>query len=178
MQTLTSEASVALQALKAALPLISPKSIGFASDLIRKGYKYGPSDKQLYWIKKLVEDAKPAPVLYNAVAAAAVAPALPTLVYNAAELFSMFASAAQHLKYPSIELETYDGDTVVFTLMGKGKNAGSLCVTGKGTYPNRAFYGYIRETGAFDASPESRRSGQATDPRLLRWPSRGCQCVR
>jgi hypothetical protein len=124
--------------LRTALPSLPEKDRDFAANLLR-GYDRWNSftDKQLYWVKRLLQGGSKAV----------------KLVANMVPFAVMFQFAKQHLRRPRIRLVTDDGVRFyVYPAAETSKNAGWFYVkeTGGGTY-----FGKIEpKTGEFVKSAE------------------------
>lgn len=125
-----------VEALKAALPSLPAGKVDFATSLLTQ-YAKGKkplSDKQVYWVQKLAQDA----------AAPKAAPAA-VAVANFASVNAVFAKAKVHLKQPKIRLELPSGEKIVLSLApDHGNNPGFIYVKIAGAYA-----GKISPTGAF-----------------------------
>lgn len=132
-----------LETLRAALPALSGGDRGFAESLLA-GAARGLSQKQLYWVGRLIERAsQPAP-------AASVA------VGNFAAMIALFDRARAHLKHPHIVLLLQGPDEDIEISLGvAGPNArqpGTINVAERGPYGEARFFGRVLRDGAFQAS--------------------------
>ena len=128
-----------IEALSAALPVLSIKDREFAGSLIAQYVRKGSlSDKQWPWIVKLAERA--------------VAPRATTAekVGNMAGIIALFNTAKGNgIKFPRIRFDV-DGEVIVLTLAGDASRyAGSINVTSTGTFDSRDWYGRIAPEGDF-----------------------------
>lgn len=145
--------------LEGNLRFLSDRDQSFAKDLIRSFRQYGLSEKQGYWVGKLLErvdaaKAPPAPV------AAPQAPAVPVGVKldegfsGIVELFDRAKAAG--LANPKIRLETEGGIKVVLRMAGASSRfAGQITVTDNRTFDNRTYFGRIDQTGMYFPSPKA-----------------------
>jgi hypothetical protein len=160
-----------VQELKAGLSYLPARDQEFAKSLIQSFNQYGLSEKQGYWVVKLLErideaKAPPAPI---------AAPAAPTTVAldpgfaKIIELFNRAVTAG--LKSPKIRLETSTGRKVILRRAGStSKYAGQITVTDNGTsFETRTYFGRITLEGQYFPSNEQADVTQllkdmATDP--------------
>jgi len=134
---------------------------GFATDLCRAFRRYNNlSEKQAFWVKKLLERAlanlephpaptpAPAPVVVQRPAPAA-AEQLATGFTQIVQLFSK--ARAQGLRRPKIRLQTASGQKVVLTSLGsQSRNPGHIAVTDAGTsFDSRKYFGRVEPQGQF-----------------------------
>lgn len=128
--------------LEALLPTL--KNPTFAASLVAQSKTRGLSDKQMYWVNKIVEDAaKPAPVAVN--------------VGDLSAINALFDRASQHLKFPAIVMSV-PAANMLMRINVAGLSArfpGSLNVT-SGEKPiegmKRAWYGRVMKDGAYTPS--------------------------
>ena len=163
--------------LKANLGLLSLRDQDFAKSLIQSFNQYGLSEKQGYWVVKLLEriDAaradtdepstyKPeAAVLYNGTPGSgsiSTKPAAPVAVQLDAgfsgivELFNRAKAAG--LANPKIRLETEGGVKVVLRMAGSSsKYAGQITVTDNKAYEARTYFGRIDTAGQYFPSAKA-----------------------
>ena len=59
MASISADQTEAISALEQVLDGVSDRSKSFATDLVAKGQKFGLSDKQMYWVKRLTNEATP-----------------------------------------------------------------------------------------------------------------------
>jgi len=132
-----------LQALHAALPLMSSKNADFARSLLlqnEQGRKL--SEKQQYWVEKLVTDATAPKV---------EAPA-PVVVGDVSGIVALFNQAGAKLKFPKIRLALGDGSPVVLSRAGQNSKApGAINVTDGGPFGSNVWYGRVSTGGEFKA---------------------------
>src|SRR5689334_17336875 len=91
--------------LSAVLHLIPQGSQSFAKSLLRNGQRYDLSDKQMFYVKKLVEDYRPKVEKENITPTPA--PKIDNsylLGHGTEKVLAMFALASQHLQKPKIRL--------------------------------------------------------------------------
>lgn len=132
-----------LEDLRDNLDKLSPKDRDFGFDLVRKGGKYGLSDKQRYWVDRLTKTAKGElkPLPKEGVA----------LGGNLQAAIDLFDYAKDHLKYPKVILAV--GETRVrLSIAGeRAKVPGSINITGinRNDDDTRDWYGRITRDGVF-----------------------------
>lgn len=146
--------------LKAVLPTL--KNPTFAASLIAQSETRTLSDKQMYWVNKLVEDAaKPAPKA--------------EVVANVGDLGginALFDNARQHLRFPAIVMSVPAAAmTVRISVAGNSaKHPGTLNVTSgekPGLDERRAWYGRVMKDGSYVASVTASVSALAISERLM-----------
>lgn len=124
-----------LDILEAKLTDIPLKSRSFAADLVRKGRKWGLSDKQMFWVDKFISNE---------------AGAEPKKLEGFEAIVHLLTDASANLKYPKIRLRTENGSAVVFVLAGsRAKLPGTVNVTDGGRYGDNTWYGRIHLDGAW-----------------------------
>lgn len=126
--------------LKAVLPTL--KNPTFAASLIEQSERRALSDKQMFWVNKIVEDAaKPAPTAVN--------------VGDLSAINALFDKARQHLKFPAIVMSVPAANmTVRINVAGQGARfPGSLNVT-SGEKPafddRRTWFGRVHKDGNYE----------------------------
>jgi hypothetical protein len=151
-----------LQDLAAALPTLPASKRGFAQSLIDQGATRPLSDKQMFWVNKLIEDvAKPAAVRVN--------------VGDLTAINELFDKAREHLKFPAIVMSVPVANmTIRINVAGTGARfPGSLNVTsGEKPAPDdrRAWFGRVHKDGTYeptgnaDPAIAERLTAFATDP--------------
>lgn len=102
---------------------IRANSLNFATSI---AYRVHATSKQLIWVDKLVEEAEAPP---------AVRQAATTLVVTG--IVALFNTAAQHLKYPKVELELNGTPLTLRRAGNRSKEPGSISITNNGTYLGR-----------------------------------------
>jgi hypothetical protein len=127
--------------LKAVLSTL--KNPTFAASLIEQSERRALSDKQMYWVNKIVEDAaKSAPVAVN--------------VGDLSAINALFDKARQHLKFPAIVMSVPAANmTVRINVAGQGARfPGSLNVT-SGEKPafdeRRTWFGRVHKDGNYES---------------------------
>lgn len=117
---------------------LSGRDADFAQSLCEQSYRRELSDKQKphfwrLWAKALgVAPATPAPVPVNATG-----------------IEALLRSAGSRLKYPAVKLRTEAGTYLRVSIAGnRSNNPGAINIVGEGTYPDRPFYGWIKD-GAY-----------------------------
>jgi Family of unknown function (DUF6011) len=151
-----------VQELAAALPTLPPSKQGFAASLIEQSARRALSDKQLFWVNKLTEDARrpvaPAPTAVN--------------VGNLAGIQALFNKARQHLKFPAIVMSVpAAGLAIRINVAGpSARYPGSLNVT-SGEKPSpgerREWYGRVQRDGAYEPSAKAGPSALSISERLV-----------
>ena len=141
-----------VQDLTVALPTLPPSKQGFAASLIEQSARRGLSEKQLFWVNKLVTDARqPAP---------AAAP-----VGDLSGILSLFRRAKP--KFPSVTLKV-PATNLAIRVTVAGPNArfpGSLNVTGavRPEGERRPWFGRVKLDGSYEPSNSA---GVATAPAI------------
>jgi Family of unknown function (DUF6011) len=139
-----------LQALHAALPLLSSKNADFARSLLlqdEKGRKL--SEKQQYWVEKLVAEAT----------APKAEPVAPVVVGDVSGIIALFNQAGAKLKFPKIRLALENGAPVVLSRSGQASKApGSINVTDGGPFGSNVWYGRVSTGGEFKAGKSASAS--------------------
>lgn len=133
-----------VQELEAALPTLPTSKQSFAASLIAQASSRGLSDKQMYWVNKLIDDAaKPAPTAVN--------------VGDLSAINALFDKARAHLKYPAIVMSVPAAQmTIRINVAGpSAKFPGSLNVC-SGEKPamdeRRTWFGRVMKDGAYTPS--------------------------
>ncbi len=115
------------------LPAYSQK---FAMDLVRKAYKWDPSEKQEFYIRKLAKTAltpKEAPVYEDV---------------DFGNIIALFNKAKSKLRAPKVRLMTHDGDPVQLKVAtNRSKYAGQIVVSDGGPFGQNIWYGNIDTNG-------------------------------
>ena len=113
----------------------------FARDLVRRFRNNGLSPKQWYWAIK------------NAGEALAGNNGEEELELDFAAMIALFTTAAEHLKYPKVRLQTADGQEVCLGRAGnRSKNPGAINVTDGKPYGENKWFGRIDKNGHLSAS--------------------------
>jgi hypothetical protein len=134
--------------LEVVLPTLPASKQSFAASLIAQANTRGLSDKQMFWVNKLIEDAaKPAP------AAAAN-------IGDLGGINALFDKARQHLKFPAIVMSVPAADmTIRINVAGtSARFPGTLNVTSgeKPEFDNRrTWYGRVMKDGSYVASDKA-----------------------
>lgn len=145
--------------LEANLSFLADRDQNFAKDLIRSFRQYGLSEKQGYWVGKLLEridaaKAPPAPVEAPAAPSAPAAVQLDAGFSGIVELFSRAKAAG--LANPKIRLETEGGIKIVLRMAGPtSKYAGQITVTDNKSFDARTYYGRIDADGRYFPSAKA-----------------------
>ena len=131
---------------------LSAKDQEFASSMIRQHSQRGYlSEKQMFWVGKLVERAtKPA----------ASTPEMAT-VGNLASVFALFATAREHLKFPAIVLNVPGvGDVRINVAGARARVPGSLNVV---EMTGRTWYGRVHSDGQFEKAMRNEPPAAVTE---------------
>jgi hypothetical protein len=133
--------------LEVVLPTLPASKQSFAASLIAQANTRGLSDKQMFWVNKLIEDAaKPAP------AAAAN-------IGDLGGINALFDKARQHLKFPAIVMSVPAANmTIRINVAGdQARFPGTLNVTSgeKPTDERRTWYGRVMKDGSYVASDKT-----------------------
>jgi hypothetical protein len=154
-----------LEALREALPKLSPSDANFAASLLRQAASRPLSPKQLPWVDKLVERASAPPK--------AAGPSAE--VGSLSGILALFDKAKSKLKFPAIVLSVPEaGMSVRINVAGvKSKAPGSLNVMSmERTEPSqwgnlqRAFYGRVSTAGVYSSSAKGEPLFAALSARL------------
>jgi hypothetical protein len=99
------------------------------------------SDKQMFWVDKLVDEADQPTPSYGTVDA------------DMTGIVKLMHDATENLKWPKIRLATKDDKPVVLSVAGpNSKTPGAINVTDGGPYGNNTWYGRIQTDGEFQPS--------------------------
>jgi len=133
--------------LRAALPCLPPRDVGFASSLVAQyDRRERLSEKQWHWVTKLAAPSVPS----------ADSPTAITLLPNVGNMdgvLTLFSKAHEHLKYPKIRLSLPDGSPIALAIAGdRAKFPGSINITDGGRYGENTWYGRVHADGRYDAS--------------------------
>jgi hypothetical protein len=130
-----------IQELEAILPTM--KNPSFAASLVAQSKTRALSDKQMFWVNKLVDEAsKPAPVAVN--------------VGDLSGITALFDKARQHLKFPAIVMSVPAANMLLrINVAGPtAKHPGSLNVC-SGEKPvfdeKRTWFGRVHKDGTYEA---------------------------
>lgn len=124
------EAAAALLANLAKLPA---KDQAFALSLLAAYRKGKVSEKQAYWIIKLAERAT-----------GTEAPVAKGVSVDVSGIEALLKQAGSRIKFPAFKIRTPEGVFLRVSITRTGTNAGAVTLTGEGTYPDRAFYGWVK----------------------------------
>lgn len=127
--------------LRAILPELSEPDRKFAASMLRNVGMFGtPTEKQAYWIEKLVAQHDHPPA----------APA-PTKLGSFAKVYALFAKAKQTLRYPKVRLQVEAGLPVVLSTAGeRSSQPGVINVTDGGPYGANKWYGRVLPDGTWN----------------------------
>lgn len=127
--------------LEAVVPML--KDASFAKSLIEQSTRRTLSDKQMYWVNKIVSEA--------------IAPKVEVVnVGDLSAINALFDKARQHLKFPAIVMSVPAANmTVRINVAGQGARfPGSLNVT-SGEKPvmdeRRTWFGRVHKDGAYES---------------------------
>lgn len=131
-----------IQTLGSVIGQLSSDSQEFAGSMISQyGRKGKLSDKQWYWVKRLIERAqkKSSPPKTQAVG-------------DFSGVAELFDTAKQNgLKYPKIRLQMPDGTPIALQMAGpKSKYYGSIMITDGGPYGARRYFGRVTVQGQWE----------------------------
>lgn len=108
----------------------------FARDLVEKAYRWDPSEKQEFYIRKLARQA--------------TAPKKEAVVENVdlSKIVSLFKKAQTKLRNPKVQLATNDGLPVQLKVAGpRSKYHGQVIVSDGGPFGANVWYGNIDQSG-------------------------------
>lgn len=133
------------EVLAAPVPMLSENDRDFAASLLRsvEGRRSPPSEKQVYWINKLVERAtSPAPERKE------------EHVGDLSGIIALFDKAkSSKLKYPAIVLYVEKIGDIKISIAGeRAKVPGSLNVATNEGYGSSTWYGRVKRDGMFEHS--------------------------
>lgn len=131
-----------VKALAASIKGMGVKDQEFAKSLVNGWEKYHRlSDKQLYWVEKLIirverlNDPETAAIEVGAFDG----------------VLKLFKTAAEHLKYPKITLQTTDAQVVQLSVAGKSAKApGTVNVTDGKPFGVNLWYGRVHPDGKWE----------------------------
>ena len=148
-----------VQHLEIALPSLPLSRKDFARSLIDQAARRGLSEKQLFWVNKLVTEAtQPTPVAAQ--------------IGNLSGITSLFDAARRHLKFPAIVMGVPAvGKTVRINVAGpSAKFPGSLNVaSGEKPEPGarRDWYGRVQRDGRYEPIAGASEIATAVTARLV-----------
>ncbi|HZV20878.1 MAG TPA: DUF6011 domain-containing protein [Hyphomicrobiales bacterium] len=137
--------NASIEALKSAVPQLSPSDQCFANDLLYSFHNRGKlSEKQWFWVDKLAKRAsEPKPERIK------------TKVGDLAGVLDLFAKAKRKLKRPAIVLSVADLGEIRICVAGEtARVPGSLNVKDNAPWGEGNWYGRILLDGHFEASPK------------------------
>lgn len=116
---------------------------GFANSLLRQSRTKTLSDKQMYWVRTLIERAKSPPQ-----------PKPRVNVGDMAGVIDLFERAKAKLKHPAVVLASHDTpEPIRLTIASdRARFPGSVNVTTEGRFTEREWLGRIRLDGSFEPS--------------------------
>lgn len=140
--------TASLADLREVVPALSAKNQEFASSLLAQAARRPLSDKQLFWVNKLVEDARQPQARPAAV------------VGELTGILALFSKAREHLKYPAIVIDVPEiADQIRVSVCGpNSKTPGALNVQSYNHFTFGAFgeqrewYGRVGLDGTFTGS--------------------------
>jgi hypothetical protein len=130
-----------IEELQAALPQLAGRDREFATSLIEQFLKRGLSDKQAFWVGKLLAratGAEPQPAAQK--------------VGDLNGLIALLDVAAKHLKHPAVLVRALDRDFRLNLAGSAAKVPGSINVCSIGTYGDRDWFGRVTKDGQFEPS--------------------------
>lgn len=148
-----------IQILEANLADLADSDKAFALSLIAGFVKYKKlSEKQLYWVNKLVDRAlgkekKPEPKVES--------------VGSFDGVLALFNKAKAHLKYPKIVLATEGGEVQLSVAGPASKVPGTVNVTDGRPYGMNVWYGRVAPSGEWTQSPKVSEESLKPVRRLL-----------
>jgi len=97
------------------------------------------SEKQQYWVDKLIQKAGSSTEQHSSPVEE---------IFDGSHLLSHFQKAAKFLKYPKLKMQTPSGKPILFYISGqRSKTPGIIVITNGKQYPNRILYGTVESTG-------------------------------
>jgi len=143
---------IVVQSLQANLIGLGEKDRGFASDLCIKFAKYGASEKQEFWIRKLADRAT----------GKEVKPELAQVAVGTfSKVMALFQRAKKNLKFPKIALLLPTGEPVEMSLAGPySKAPGTVNVTDGQPFGQNLWYGRVDEQGTWTQGPRATPEAQ------------------
>ncbi len=129
-----------IKALVDAMPTLPARSQEFARSLVEQASDRGLSEKQLFWVRKLVADSKPKE---NA----------SVNLGDFSAVIGLFTKASESLKRPKVRLQLADGSPLALSLAGaNARLPGTVNVTDGKPFGSAIWYGRIDAAGKFDLS--------------------------
>jgi hypothetical protein len=127
-----------LEALRDALPTMTERSREFAESLLMQAAERGLSEKQLFWVKKLIEP-KPAAASVD--------------IGNFRGVIDLFNTASKNLKHPKVRLQLPDGKPIALAIAGPAsKYPGTVNVTDGKKFGENVWYGRVDTKGKWELS--------------------------
>lgn len=146
-----------IDALKAVLGNLGSNNAAFGLSLIQQFQKRGKlSDKQWFWVEKLVADAnkpKPEPVVVS--------------VGSFKRVMDLFARAREHLKWPKINLQVNDQPIMLSVAGPAAKKPGTVNVTDGGPYGQNKWFGRVTPEGEWEVNMRAPQESLAEVEGLL-----------
>lgn len=133
-----------IQELKAGLSKLSERDRVFASSLVSQGEVHDLSQKQMYWVDKMIAKTQEVPMVS-------------AQIENVKGIIELISRPGSRLKSPKIRflVSLFGFDTQAeFTLSIAGERSrypGTINVT-SGRYPDSVFYGRIHQNGDYEVS--------------------------
>lgn len=155
-----------IEALAEALPRLPIKDQAFATSLLQQAGRRGLSEKQMFWVRKLTQNANTPQAKRPKVE-----------IGNFAGIMAIFAKAAQHLKHPSVLLplpnKSYIDIIELKPTGAKSRYPGCIHVTDGGKYGSNVYCGRLTPSGDFIAARacEGREDVLATLKRFAENPA-------
>jgi len=129
-----------IKALADAMPTLPARSQEFARSLLEHAKDRGLSEKQMFWVRKLVADAsKPK--------AASVS------LGDFSGVIALFKGASERLKHPKVRLQLADGRPIALAVAGpNARLPGTVNVTDGKPFGSAIWYGRVDTAGQWDIS--------------------------
>jgi Family of unknown function (DUF6011) len=150
-----------VQELVTVLPALPPSQQSFAASLIEQSGRRALSEKQMFWVNKLVQQAsQPAPA----------APAT-AQIGDLSGITALFDKARRHLKFPAIVMSVPAASRLVrINVAGeRARFPGTLNVTSgeKPTGEGREWFGRVKLNGTYEPSARASEISAAITARLV-----------
>ena len=130
-----------IKALTDAMPTLPARSQEFARSLLAQAADRGLSEKQMFWVRKLVADASK--------------PKENTSVNlgDFSGVIALFKNASERLKHPKVRLQLADGSPVALSVAGtNARFPGTVNVTDGKPFGSAIWYGRVDTSGKWDIS--------------------------
>lgn len=151
---------------------LSAKDIGFGSSLCDQYFsRLSLSEKQWYWVGKLLENAGAKPAGSSSAAESSSREETFQEIFDGTKIKALFAAAATYLKYPRLRYQTDGSSKVVFSYAADtGSNWAGCTFIDNGSKEGKKRYGFVDRLGNGrinrDATPEVKAliKSVASDP--------------